>query len=538
MPAATNDYDPNDPESDGLSDAGVSPGQSAAIKGGSGGAGATAPHEAPTGGGEQQGYVPWQSFVNANADVSQREAGKLQGQVEGDVSKAQGDLTSAQNNFNSGVDANSAQPAAPAAPTKAKKSEGTQQQAAPAAQSDALTSAAAPQIQRNTAQAAQAPTGATPGADQGNPWASFLPPSNGQPPTPPTPQQKPQGLGAAPVGLSQGLGTSAAPSTASAALGGLVSPTSRIHGLTGAAAAGSPTGSHDLESAAGAAPWQTLIGDTNKAGAEAYALGSESGVESLLQQNQTAPLQGNSDPSKTGAFDAALVNGQGQKGFLAENQKYGNNQLQNNVVGAEKSSQDRWKQLQGDSAARNAMNQQMQSPAVAAALKDRPSPQKELANVAPPTDAEKGELNQLLFNGNDENAWSAMHQAGMNMNPADWATIGMGEAGVDVPPTTEIFAGGYGKTFTGGKVNESWAPGKFLMAYQELVHGPPYDGPAKQAFLDHLKATPADLQHYLGMQNPGFMARNMRAWMQSWLEQQRQTPISTVGAPGGVHVTF
>lgn len=140
----------------------------------------------------------------------------------------------------------------------------------------------------------------------------------------------------------------------------------------------------------------------------------------------------------------------------------------------------------------------------------------------PSTPQEVGELNQLLFNGNDQNAWSGMHAVGMTLNPADWAVVGMGEAGTDIEPTTEMFGHMYsGMTGQGtSNVAASWPQGKFLMAYKMLVHGPEYDGAPKQAFLNALKNTPGMLQEYLSMKNPGFMARNMRAWMQSWRQTQ------------------
>ncbi|HXJ63947.1 MAG TPA: hypothetical protein VNN79_09345, partial [Actinomycetota bacterium] len=58
----------------------------------------TPPHE--------QEFTPWSRLVSANKSVSDREAGKLGGQVQGDVDKAKGELDSAQQSFNSGFDAN------------------------------------------------------------------------------------------------------------------------------------------------------------------------------------------------------------------------------------------------------------------------------------------------------------------------------------------------------------------------------------------------------------------------------------------------
>jgi hypothetical protein len=131
-----------------------------------------------------------------------------------------------------------------------------------------------------------------------------------------------------------------------------------------------------------------------------------------------------------------------------------------------------------------------------------------------------GDLNRLLFgedSGGNDNPWSDMHRIGMSMNPGDWATIAMGEAGVDVPVTTEIF----GKYFSAGlgdatTMSKTWPQGRFLMAFETLTAGvPPV---AKHAFINFLKANPDVMQNYLNMKNPGYMARCMRMWMNSWLQ--------------------
>lgn len=126
-------------------------------------------------------------------------------------------------------------------------------------------------------------------------------------------------------------------------------------------------------------------------------------------------------------------------------------------------------------------------------------------------------MNDILFGGQgmggEGNGFSNMHAVGMTLNPADWATIGLGEAGTDVAPTSEDFGNAEGGGQTG--IQNTWPQGKFIMAFNELVNRG-VSSQARHAFLNFLKANPDSKAEYLSMKNPGYMARNMRQWMTSW----------------------
>lgn len=288
-------------------------------------------------------FTPWSSFVAANQGVSDREAGKLKGQVQGDVDKAQGELTSAQDTFNAGIEGNYAKPAKPAPPprpTSGSTSIDTADASSPII-SRAPPPVAAPVVEgtgqelsafggNGTQQvpinaqsdqpviAQQGDTAATQ-PQTSNPWSSFLDAS------------------AAP----------AAPMAAPAATPGATP--SPYAPLSAAAQGGHPAGPVDLEAAAGAPAWASLLGDTRHAAGEADALGDESGVQALLQHNRGSP-EANS------AFDAALINGQGQGDFRKLSKQYGGAKLADNIVGAEQGSQDAWRSLQNDIQAHSGLN--------------------------------------------------------------------------------------------------------------------------------------------------------------------------------------
>lgn len=282
-----------------------------------------APQQAAFQPAQQQQYTPWSSFVSANQDVSEREANKLTSSVQGDVDKAHAELGDAQATFDQGLAGNRK----PAAKKPVDRSFSGMGGAAPAPQLSAwggnqnvtqLPAVAPPRdhphapaqqpvsyAQADTA--AQAPAAAQP--QPSNPWAAFLSPSPAAPPVTRNP-------------------------------GGGLDTIKRLSTLGPGAAGGHPTGPHDLEGAAGAQPWSQLLGDSLKAGEEAHALGSEPGVEALLQRNASSP--GNT------AFDAALINGAGGQDFQALNRKYGDNQLGKGIVDAQTDAQGRWAGLQGE----------------------------------------------------------------------------------------------------------------------------------------------------------------------------------------------
>jgi hypothetical protein len=139
----------------------------------------------------------------------------------------------------------------------------------------------------------------------------------------------------------------AAKTTPTAGVPGVLEQYGRSQALAPGAANKAANGPKDLEQSLGEAKWNSLLGETTKAQQEANALGSESGVQGLLQQGQSSPEQNT-------AFDAALINGQGGPQFRDLAQKYGGNQLEQGVVNADQKAQDAWKQLQGDVDARAA----------------------------------------------------------------------------------------------------------------------------------------------------------------------------------------
>ncbi len=101
-------------------------------------------------------------------------------------------------------------------------------------------------------------------------------------------------------------------------------------------------GSKDLESQMGADAWGKLLGQTGKAQGETQALGSETGVQSLLQQKAAAPL------AQGGAFDAALLSGAGGPQFNDISNKYKDDALGKALAGANSDAQGRWGRLTGD----------------------------------------------------------------------------------------------------------------------------------------------------------------------------------------------
>ncbi len=105
---------------------------------------------------------------------------------------------------------------------------------------------------------------------------------------------------------------------------------------TGARDAGY-VGPHSMVEQLGADRWKGLMGETLAAQDAASKLGSESGVEALLQKQGNAP---------NSAFDAALINGQGQKGF-AQTSKSGAG-LVDALGAANTNSQGQWSRLIGD----------------------------------------------------------------------------------------------------------------------------------------------------------------------------------------------
>jgi hypothetical protein len=404
MPATVDDYDKNDEDKGDLSDIGMTPAQSEGV-----GSATGAPKQATPEKQQSDGYVPWSSFVDANKDVSDREAGKLAGQVQGDVSKAQGDLASAQAGYDAGNAGNyssgkkqspntvgtvmSSEDAFPTQEPAGKTSKPSDSANPPAGgstgygPSPSSTTAAAPTGRTPTAtyseptgprqalNGALPPNGAVPPPPNAGPGGrapaqGYTPPSN---PTAPPSNTQQEGGAAAPWSTLGHQAASLAPNAAAAGptMAAKTAPTAGVPGvleqygrsqaLAPGAANKAANGPKDLEQSLGEAKWNSLLGETTKAQQEANALGSESGVQGLLQQGQSSPEQNT-------AFDAALINGQGGPQFRDLAQKYGGNQLEQGVVNADQKAQDAWKQLQGDVDARAAWDASAKGPAGAGSV--------------------------------------------------------------------------------------------------------------------------------------------------------------------------
>lgn len=263
------------------------------------------------------------------------------------------------------------------------------------------------------------------------------------------------------------------------------------------------TGAKDLESQLGTDAWGKLLGDTAHASADANALGSEQGVQSLIQQQSAGPL------AQGGAFDAALVNGANGQDFRRLNQLYGGDQLLGQVVGADKAAQDRWSKLMGDVDAASKGRQKTIDDASNPEPASEPAP----AGQTSPSDAPTS-IDDVLFGNGTVGAqfWSDFHQAGLSLSPADWATIGLGEAGIDSPMATEAFVTGATGALA-SQMKGAWPAAKVKWAFNMVDDQ--YDQDAMQALAQAFKSDPNMLQQYLSMNNPGFMARNMRAWLDS-----------------------
>lgn len=503
----TNDFDENDKDE---AAPGLNPAQAESVGTATGAAKQT---RASTG--QQQEYVPWENFVNANKAVSGREAGKLQGQVQGDVSRAQGDLSSAQSGFNQGIDSNYG----------GSKSEGASSDSSAAAQ-PTTARAAAPQARNITT-----PQPESAAAQQATPWASFTgqaakppapPPGPPNPPPPPPPPGPPPPNTPTPTPGVAGppppqIPTAPAPSAKTFG-GGLrdrfVSPqlanelqdASRAQQLNAAAAAGTPTGAHDLESSAGSDAWSKLLSDTNTATQEANALGSEQGVQGLLQRNQTTPV-GDS------AFDAALLEGQGQRGFNDLASKYGGTQLEKGVVDAEKAAQARWAQLQSDIKNRQALDNANKAP------QSQPSDGQSAPSASsdpstPPPSQIPGLVSTsaqdfLYHDPRDASDFDEnMHAAGMEMSPLDQLTMGLGDAGIySGHNTTEYAMGSYGNMAGENGVKSDWGVANIKLALKKMDDE--YGHEVSEKIFQYMRQHPDVWDHYKG-ENAGFISHEMR----------------------------
>ena len=495
------DYDPNDEEKPLLGGRGTASSSS----------GTALTQAAPQ---QESSFVPWSRFVSANKEVSDREAGQLKSQVQSDVDKAVNERNAASQQGSDEIRSNYAGYEKPApktgqpgtgafVPSNSTGAFGRPNVTVPSA-GETLSSwtpepQAAPQRQQ-PGRAASMP-------GMGQQGGGFVPGNMGLPnlsSTGASYMATPKANSARPPGTMANANYYV----------GALNPDKLGHNPeTGKVDGVGVAGSKTLEDMLGADRWKALVGDTNRATTEASALGSEGGVQALL------------GPSATG-FDAALVGGSGNKDVRDISKQYGGGKLGDALVNADQSQQDAWHKLMGDvSNAAGARDKMIADNTAAqsgmAPTQDRGTEKTawdEMAGYGEGSTAEDHALmNTLLFGNADENPWSNMHAMGMTLNPADWATIAMGEAGIDVPVTTEIFGqmGPWGAAAQSSGMAATWNEGRFIMAFNELVNRG-VSAAARHAFLKFLQANPDVLKQYLSMQNPGFMARNMRQWMTSW----------------------
>jgi hypothetical protein len=402
-----NDYDKSEEDNGApTSVSSGSPGSTVSSGGGMAPSGASPQHE--------ETFTPWSRFVNANKEVSDREAGKLQSSVQNDVNAATSGREGAAKAQQQGVESNYSQ------------------------------------------------------------GSSFAPAAFG--------------------GSSSGFGRKAAPGAGTQ--GGLTND-----------ALNAPKGSQDLESQLGPDAWAKLLGQTGKAGAEANALGSETGVQGLIQERAAKPL------AQGGAFDAALESQAGAPGFQALNKQYGDNQLFGQLAQADTAAQGRWQKLMGDENAGRA--------AASAAQAAAPEGSK-AASVEP---AAMG-IEDILTGGGDS-GFSNLHQLGLSLSPADQADIELADAtNTDLPLATEAFSKAEGGAIAGGTgIENSWGPARVRMAYDKVSHE--FDSQAMADFRSALQKNPEMLKQYMAMKNPGYMAHQMRQWLISTGHKQHGAQHNT-----------
>lgn len=267
---------------------------------------------------DEPDFVPWERFVSANKDVSQREAGKLASGVESRASDVTARRDAAGLNQKDAVQSNYNTPAPPpgngAFATGPKQGSFAQAGSSfgrsreqPASSPAAAASAPQPNAATSLAGTAQPPRAAArPQERPAESWAAAVEPR---------PQSAP-----APSINADKLKTDVeggAPKTSGYNLAGW----------------------KDLEAQLGSAGWNKLVGDTVHAQGDADALGSESGVEALLRQHAPGP---------SSAFDAALISGAGGKRFGDLSKQYGGGTLTEGLAGANAGAQSDWAKLMGD----------------------------------------------------------------------------------------------------------------------------------------------------------------------------------------------
>lgn len=426
----------------------------------------------------ESGFVPWSRFVSANEDVSKREANDLNTAVQGQVASATKQRDDATKGFNAGIDSNYdiTKPGAPAAPK-------------PMPQKSAFGSSTASAF----------------GAAQPQQPAGIA--------APPSLQQK------APAGMSA---MQASPDAPAMELGDKRT-------LKASTVANGPTGPKDLQESLGADAWSGLLKDTVRAEGSANALGKESGVQALLQQGGNTP---------NSAFDAALINGQGQKAF-ADTSKSGAG-LSDGLTKAFGDSQNAWGGLlaETDDARKQKAKRDFEAKATAEADAFNNQPQGGAAETGPtaPGWTPEGypDLNGFLHPANDGagGVYEDLHGASQQLSPADWITRALGEAGLDVPMASEAFSGAVSGELA---PKEHWQTENIRTGLQQIQNE--YGAEAAEWLWNNL--TPEMWSYWQSLSNPGSIAREMRKLMEQGGFSKRTSDhdpseIQAAGATKGV----
>lgn len=372
---------------------------------------------------QEQGFVPWSRFVSANQDVSNREAGKLQSQVQGDVDRAVGarDAASAAQADSIKQNYQGYQPPQPA------------QKPQPPGRASADLQPAASSFGNSASSSAR-------------PWGSFIqgpprPAAEREPAAAPAPQPGPGRRGQFPGGAVKQLpfGTLDADRLSTTIDNG--QPTTKGTGITGA---------KDLESQLGADAWAKLLGDTEKAGQGAHALGSEAGVQGILQKQAVQPL------AQDGMFDAALVSGAGGKGFQDLSGKYGGSQLTDALTGANKEAQNRWATLMADVERAGRARDKQISDATDAMNRTPGEPGAAPTENNGVTSTDWGDSHGSLGDYMNQNSLSGIHAASQDLDPVSKALQELGKAGVYQGETASEW---FRNKWTGGTAGELGSPG-------------------------------------------------------------------------------
>ncbi len=378
------DYSADDPEN-------KKPGTGYSGTGSSGGGGGSGPAQQSYSPQKEAPTVNWSQLSGANQDVANREAGKLATGVQAGTDSAMSAANSANVAFDKTIQSNYQQPAAQAQPGNYGKTSSpgfgqtsgweamtgqTQtagQRKGAKQQGQGSNAAGNPMAGQSTTATVQAP--AAPQSSQS--WGDANAAAMGTGWTPAAPTAPPPGT------KTFGAGTGGVGAVANAQIGKKVDPQ-----LTANALANGPQGPKDLQDMMGASGWGALTGQLQSAQEAQQQLGTQTGVQALLQQNQQGPVTGT---------DAALISGQGGNRFQTMANGVQGNPLTNGLTNSLQSSQDKWSQLSGqisaaqqqqkDLAAKQANDAQVQSDNARGSVDLDPNAQDKTAKEKALTDA-------------------------------------------------------------------------------------------------------------------------------------------------------